>query len=253
MGIISNNLTIVTCSKADISGLRVTLKSLYTFVTDLPQIVLVLSQYSDDEIKEIIQEFSTLELQIISAKPNGIYAAQNLGLNSVKTKFTLILNGGDTLTSVKAVSNLIAKIGEKSWGYGEMKIIDPIRETDTNYNFRRYSSLLHRVGIKYVPHPASIVNTQIAKSIGGFDEKYRIAADQKMLLTFASKSSPAITRDVVANFYRGGVSSRGAEEIVSDFRAISHEIYGNFLGSAFLDQKIWSMVLKLRKFRESKR
>jgi hypothetical protein len=112
---------------------------------------------------------------------------------------------------------------------------------------------LHRLGIKYVPHPASIVDTQIAQSIGGFDEKFRIAADQKMLLTFASKSLPAITNDVVANFYRGGVSSRGDEEIVSDFRAISHEIYGNFLKSSFLDQIIWKVVSTLRKFKGSRR
>jgi hypothetical protein len=251
MGIIRSNLTIVTCSKSDVCGLRVTLKSLNAFLSDLPQIILVLSQYSDDEIKEVIQEFSTFELQIIHAQPNGIYEAQNLGLNSVQTKFTLILNGGDSLTSVEAVRNLINKIGDKSWGYGEARIIDSIRETSYLYNFRRYSPLLHRLGIKYVPHPASIVNTHIAKSIGGFDQKYRIAADQKMLLTFASKSPPEITHEVVANFYTGGVSARSAEQIVSDFRAISHEIYGNLFRSEFLDRKIWRMVLILRKLKDA--
>jgi len=211
----------------------------------------VLSQYEENQIQDIINDFSALKLKILQTQPNGIYNAQNLGLINVKTKFTLILNGGDSLTSVEAVGNLLSKIGNKSWGFGRMEIVDPAQGTKSTYSFRKYSRARHRLGIKYVPHPASIVNAQLARSYGGFDENLQVAADQKLLLTFASHSSPATTDEVIATFYRGGVSSRGADEIVSDFQAISREIYGHFFKSTFLDTIIWKIVLIVRKIKQS--
>ena len=64
MGILNQELTVVTCSRNDFVGLSRTLKSLTSFHSDMPQVVLVLSEYSQVEINLINSEFAVLNPEI---------------------------------------------------------------------------------------------------------------------------------------------------------------------------------------------
>ena len=251
MGVVSQNLSIVTCSKSDEIGLTKTLDSLTLLKSDLPQIILVLSQYSSMQIEKLRNNYLNLRLQILQVDAEGIYAAQNQGIQVARSKFTLILNGGDCIASESALRDLLINTENGQWGYGSLEIIDPLSGVKSIYKFNNYSLILHRLGLKFVPHPATIVRTETAKKIGGFDEKLQIAADQKMLLNFASKHAPVITKTVVSIFYRGGESSRSPEKIVSDFSAISRELFGYFFKSRLIDNAIWKIVLVIRRFKSS--
>jgi glycosyltransferase involved in cell wall biosynthesis len=251
MGVISQNLSIVTCSKSDEVGLTKTLDSLRTLESDFPQVILVLSQYSTPQIEKLRNKYSDLNINIIQVEAEGIYVAQNRGLQAAKSKFTLVLNGGDCIASESALRDLLINTENSQWGYGSLEIIDPLSGAKSIYKFNNYSLILHRLGLKFVPHPATIVRTETAKKNGGFDKKFQIAADQKMLLNFASKYKPVTTNRVVTIFYRGGESSRTPEKIVSDFSAISRELFGYFFKSRLIDNVIWKIVLVIRRFKSS--
>jgi len=247
VGILDQELTVVTCSRNDFVGLSRTLKSLTSFYSDMPKVVLVLSEYSQVEINLINSEFAVLSPEIYQINPDGIYSAQNFGLNKVRTRLMLILNGGDSLLTQAALQLLVEKIGTSDWGYGACRFVDPTHGNTRVYRYSNYSLLLHRVGLKFVPHPSVLVDASKAKAIGGFDLNYKIAADQKMLLQFAKNSKPIIITETIASFELGGASSRKSSEIVDDFMNISHEIFGYFFNSRKLDKFIWMFALILRK------
>ncbi len=247
MGILNTELTVVTCSKNDISGLKKTLKSLISFQSDSPKVILVLSNYSKIDIESIKLEFTALNPDVYEIAPNGIYNAQNFGLNKVRTRLMLVLNGGDTLMAQEILQLLVQKIDTSDWGYGSCRFLDPVSGGSRFYRRYKYSRLLHRLGLNFVPHPSVLVDAEKAREFGGFDLKYKIAADQKMLLQFAKNSKPVTIRETIASFELGGASSRGSREITNDFMNISNEIFGYFLKSRILDKIIWKIVLIIRK------
>jgi glycosyltransferase involved in cell wall biosynthesis len=126
MGVISQNLSIVTCSKSDEVGLTKTLDSLRTLESDFPQVILVLSQYSTPQIEKLRNKYSDLNINIIQVEAEGIYVAQNRGLQAAKSKFTLVLNGGDCIASESALRDLLINTENSQWGYGSLEIIDPL-------------------------------------------------------------------------------------------------------------------------------
>ena len=246
MGILNSELTLVTCSKKDFSGLKRTLNSLLNFQSDSPQLILVLSEYTQVEIELINSEFNLLKPEIFQIEPAGIYNAQNFGLQKVKTRLVMILNGGDAILSQASTQKLVQKIGANKWGYGSCELVNPINGVATIYRNYPYFNFLHRLGLKFVPHPSVLVDAEQARQYGGFDLKYSISADQKMLLQFANDSRPTTIKETISRFELGGASSRKPKEIVNDFAKISHEIYGDFLGIKPIDRILWRVSLLAR-------
>lgn len=246
MGILNTELTVVTCSKNDISGLKKTLKSIISFQSDLPKVILVLSDYSKEEIESINTEFHRLKPEIFQIEAAGIYNAQNFGLQKVRTRLIMILNGGDSILSQASTQKLVQKIGTNKWGYGSCELVNPINGVVRIYRNYPYFKFLHRLGLKFVPHPSVLVDAEQARQYGGFDLKHNISADQKMLLQFANDSRPITVEETISSFELGGASSRDPSEIVKDFAKISHEIFGDFLGIKLIDKFLWRVSLLAR-------
>jgi hypothetical protein len=248
--LLNKKLTVIVCSKADPSGLNRTLLSLRKLHQDIPEIILVLSGYSNEELDLIESSFSSLNLNLISTPALGIYEAQNVGLYKAQNQFALFLNGGDELISPVGISNLVKEVGDNKWGYGSIKLIKPSTD-NSNLYFFKYRKTLHRLGLKYVPHPGTIINVQQGIKLGAFDTKYRSSADHKLLLSFSKISKPTVVKDLISNFYLEGTSTRSQKDIVMDCKKISREEFGFFARNRFIDQLIWDIVLKIRRLLRS--
>jgi hypothetical protein len=246
VSLLQNELSIVVCSKSDYPGLERTLESLNALVEDPPQIILILSGYLESEIEKIHNEFSNLKIELLDVAPQGIYHAQNLGLSKVKKRFVLFLNGGDKLESSSGLKHLVGKLGESTWGYGEIDLVDDNLKNRKRYRFK-YSKYLHRLGLKYVPHPATVINAEEAIKLGGFDEKYSSAADHKLLLMFSKSSRPVVVSRQISTFYRGGMSTRNQRDVVTDCKNISHELFGYYFKNKSLDSLIWCFLFVARR------
>ena len=243
--LLNNKLTIIVCSKADPSGLNRTLLSLRKLHHDIPEIILVLSGYSDTELNSIETYFSDLNVIVISTPALGIYEAQNIGLHKACNQFALFLNGGDELASTVGITNLVREVGENKWGYGAIRLIKP-STNDFKYYYFKYRKILHRLGLKYVPHPGTIINVQQGIKLGAFDTKYRISADHKLLLAFAKISKPVVIKDLISHFYLEGASTRSQKDIIADCKKISREEFGFFARNKFIDELIWKIILNIR-------
>ena len=242
---LNKKLTIVVCSKEDPSGLKRTLLSLEKLHHDIPEIILVLSGYSNEVLDQIKTSFSGLNLNLISTPALGIYEAQNIGLYKAHNQFALFLNGGDELISPAGITNLVKKIGKNKWGYGAIRLTKPSTNDSKSYNFK-YRKTLHRLGLKYVPHPGTIIDVQQGIELGAFDTKYRSSADHKLLLAFAKISKPVVVKDLISNFYLEGTSTRSQKDIVDDSKKISREEFGFFAKNKFLDELIWKIIFNIR-------
>jgi len=243
--LLSKKLTIIVCSKEDPSGLKRTLLSLRKLLHDIPEIILVLSGYSSEELRSIETSFSDLNLILVSTPALGIYEAQNIGLYEAHNQFALFLNGGDELASPIGITNLVNEVGENNWGYGTIKLIKPSTNDFKLYYFK-YRKMLHRLGLKYVPHPGTIIDVQKGIKLGAFDTKYKISADHKLLLAFAKISKPVVNKDLISHFYLEGTSTRSQKDIVDDCKNISREEFGFFAKNKFIDELIWKIIFNIR-------
>ena len=238
---VKNLLTTVVISKNDLFGIELTLKSFSNLNGNFPSLILVLSSYSTAEIEGIKTEYNYLQPEICLIDPIGPYSAMNYGLEKTKTNFVNFLHGGDSYAEGSAILDLLQSMGDNLIGFGEMDIISSANTKIKTYSFKKYSTLLHRLGLKYIPHPATIVSTKAARDMGGFDLNYSVAADQKMLLQLAREKRPVVLLEIISAFQLGGLSTRSQKEIISDFRKISFDIYGYFWGNKIIDKFIWKI------------
>jgi hypothetical protein len=239
-----NDLTIVICSKKDLTGLNRTLDSVNLKELRTSRKIVVLGDYSKIEIDQIKSKFNDSSFEFFASDAKGIYHAQNFGLARVETTFVQFLNGGDELIDVTGLKLLVAKLDGSLWGYGSLRITKLSGKT-IKYSFH-YMKLLHRLGLKFVPHPSSVINTKAALKLGGYDENYQSAADHKLFLLLSREGKPVVVKNCISNFYLGGVSTRSNELIVNDCANISREIFGNYFKFSNLDKMVWKTILGFR-------
>ena len=250
MSTLSRSLTVVTCGKNNLVDVQVTLESIKKFQNGFPQVLLVLSDFNDHEISELERSYSNLPLVIFQVPAEGVYKAMNYALEQIHEGHVLFLNSGDSIASESALNSLTTSCQPNRWGYGRAVISNDTSACQREYRFRPYVRLLHLLGLKYVPHPSSIVPISLIKNLGLFDLQYPIAADQKLLLQCSLISKPVVLNLSVSNFKLGGISTRTASEIVKDFRSISRDVLpeSHFLNWPLLNP--WWFVLGLRKAKE---
>ena len=244
----SPTLGVITCSRADFDGLKRTLDSLLSANDVFKQHILVLSEYSDCQIRNLKEHYSEIGARFILLEPSGIYQAMNLGLEEIQTDFVLFLNGGDELNNGKALEQLKNDLKPDGWGYGGIQISQASTALTRRYHFTRYNKWLHRFGIKYVPHPSTVFSVKKIRYLGGYNVSYKTGADQDLISRFAMESKPAISKEYISKFYLGGQSSRSNLEIIQELKRISLDNHGYTLNLKLIDDILWSIVSAARSF-----
>ncbi len=243
---LDNQLTIVTCGKGNFLELKITLSSIRNFKNGYPRQILVLSDFSAREIAQIQDEFSELDLEIFQTPATGVYGAMNFGLGKVKGGHVLFLNSGDVVVSEDALAKLLQACLPNRWGYGEATIVKKPGTPGKKYGFSPYIQKLHFLGLRFIPHPASILPVELIHQFGLFDLNFKVAADQKLLLQSSQVAKPIILNEPISEFQLGGLSTRSQRNIVRDFRMISQELLPK---SHFYNWPIvnpWPLVCLLR-------
>ena len=245
MGIVSENLTIVVCSKSNPFELKRTLDSLRKTNFDIPEVILILSEYKNSEVDELKSVYKPIISEVHLIPSSSIYEAMNIGISKANKKYLMFLNAGDTLFNHSNLVKLLYSSNKKLWAYGQIIQIDPGSRSKL-IRFNPYIGFLHKNSFKYVPHPATIVDTNAIKELGGFDIEFKVAADQKLLIQLANIQKPGLCNLPIANFYVGGASSRTSREIVKDYMKINRDLFGPKMKSILADRIYWKIILILR-------
>jgi len=236
------DISVITCSINQDIALEKTLASINSQSGVKVESLVILSKEG-----EKLSHIDFFNSKVIIQEPRGIYGAMNLGLKSAQGDYCIFLNAGDTFAEPNSLSKVFYALESHEWAYGGIRKIAKDNLKRTTYVFKPYIGVLHSLGLKYVPHPATLLKTKTAKDFGGFDEKYKVAADQKLILQFAKEYKPLVSRQIMVNFSLGGVSSnRNWKSIVLDFKEINSDIYGKGLIRRALLSLLWKIVSLLR-------
>ena len=236
------DISVITCSINQDIALEKTLASINSQSGVKVESLVILSK-----VGEKLSHIDFFNSKVIFQESRGIYGAMNLGLNSAQGDYCIFLNAGDTFTESNSLSKMFYTLENHEWAYGGIRKIAIDNLNCTTYVFKPYIGILHSLGLKFVPHPSTLFKTKTANDFGGFDEKYKVAADQKLILQFAREYKPLVSRQIMVNFSLGGVSSnRNWKSIVLDFKEINSDIYGKGPIRRALFSPLWKIVSLLR-------
>lgn len=227
-----SGISVVTVVKDDPVGLRKTMASVCEQL-DKPEFIIVDGASEGAETIEVLKEAERTGARVLSEPDRNCYEAMNKGWRRASSDAVAFLNAGDVYATRNATKVLATLSEGHRWGYGALRIVGP--GGSSSYRFEPFRQRLLALGIKYVPHPASVVPVQLLEDLGGFDEEFGIAADQLLFMRLSRLARPRLSREVIATFSLGGLSTRSPEEIAHDFhraRLATNSLVG---GSDHLD------------------
>ncbi len=141
------------------------------------------------------------------------YNAANQALRELETSYFIMIGVDDDIN----FDNLNSLIGENylSKGYGVIAGACFIESKNSVMKPDFQNILAHMV----VPFPSCIISTEAARSIGGFNEIYRIAGDYDLLVRLVlSGIKVAQHNEVISYFGGGGLSEVHAVEGVVEVK-----------------------------------
>ncbi len=205
-------------------------------------------------IQEIIQnaKHSTI---FISEPDTGIYNAMNKGVKYSKGDSFIIMNSDDYYYSNKAIENLVQPlINNNQLGFVTAKC-KILRHKDDKRN-NKIAATNPRNFIFHMPfsHNTMLCKTSLFDELGGFDEKYKSAADYDFVFKILVKNTPhTIVRSIVTAFREEGYTHQYAEESRAETLAIMKNYYPDTISDQELkrvhQRKIsWGLYKKIGQF-----
>jgi glycosyltransferase involved in cell wall biosynthesis len=203
------NLSVVFVTYNNLNDFEKTFQS----TKDLEHIICEIIIVDSSSNTEIAMYAKNLHVNIkviyLWERPLGIYHAMNSALQKAQNEnWIWYLNPGDILLDSALFTRLlnIASNERADWGFAQalkqlrdVREIFPIEVTD-------WSSKAVALGKLSISHQAMICKVSTLRALGGFDEKYRIAADLKMQIQLASYGKPTFLPGVIVGIDPNGVS-----------------------------------------------
>jgi glycosyltransferase involved in cell wall biosynthesis len=198
-------ITVVTITYADTSGLKKTMESLpmdgFEWIvidgTNDPKIVA--------ENKDLIKKTNAT---LIQEPDHGRFDAMNKGLQLARGEVICFLNSGDTFSSDQIIEQVRASFltTQWQWAVGETKAVDEFGDILWSWPMPKHNSLKLRLGINSYCHQATFVKTQILRQLGGFEIE-SLYSDWVLSLLLSKKFRPYKLPFISTHFLAGGISS----------------------------------------------
>jgi GT2 family glycosyltransferase len=152
----------------------------------------------------------------------------NRGLEDATGEYIYFLNAGDSFFNDQVLEELYSLIrsGSPQWivGLVEIQELGGNSVISAEWDYAAEKRALFGRG-RFPPHQGTIVRTDALRSVGGFAEKYRIAADYAVALALSQVSDPLMSSRVIAKFVEGGVSTSHWKESFREFHRARREIF----------------------------
>ena len=181
---------------------------------------LIVDGASTDGTVELIRRHGAT-LRWISEPDRGLYDAMNKGVALIDDpeRYVMFLNADDVFASDEALARLLAATDGEDLLYGRIERHDEA----TGYRDVVGGEVApEALAFRMIPHQTMLCRRRLFARLGGFDLRYRIAADYDWLRRLYA--DPAITRRfapvVVATMARGGLSDQLYPRLVRERWAI---------------------------------
>jgi glycosyltransferase involved in cell wall biosynthesis len=234
--------SIVTIAWNDRAGIAATWRSLVdqSFV-DWEWIVV--DGASTDGTAEWLSSLTDARVSWRSEPDDGIYPAMNKGIERADGELVLFLNAGDRLSDADVLERVHQhqQQGGWSWAYGGLRYVDADGQVVGTLQAHAFSMLAFRLGLRFVPHPATYFERGLLERVAPYDPAFGMAADQELMMRAAQLVAPASMPWPLADFALGGVSTTApADAFVLASRDIRRAHAGRFGGSALIDDTVTS-------------
>lgn len=178
---------------------------------------------SHDATLSVIEPYRSRIARVVSEKDNGLYDAMNKGLALATGDVIGFLNADDTLARPDTIARLTEAMQQTraALAFGDVEIYGPDGNLMRIYRANKFRPERISSGV-LPPHPSVYAETELVRKAGGFDTRFRIAADFDLLIRIFQRFSPATVYvpDTIVHMRSGGTSSRG----LSSYLTISREL-----------------------------
>ncbi len=203
---------------------------------------IIIDGKSTDYTLHLLQKYQSKISTIVSEKDKGIYDAMNKGIEKAKGEIIHFLNSGDTLYNKNIISHIVQvfKNEERDIVYGDVVLIDPSSPNKKLLKCHKYADDAYLTS-ENVCHQGIFTKKQVFTKYGGFNTKYKLAADFDWFLRslFKYKIDSYYTDKIIANFLLGGVSMSGNPRFLMGERK-------EILSSYFSRRRIILNILKMK-------
>lgn len=215
---------------------------------------LIIDGASQDNTLTLVQRHGAHVANVVSESDNGIYDALNKGIARASGEVVGFLHADD----VYADPNVLAHVAQAFLDpevcavFGDLQYV---KKEDTSAVVRHWQSSpfsAQRLAWGWMPpHPTLYVRREWYERLGGFDTRYRIAADYfSVLQLFSQPGFKAVyLPEVMVKMRLGGASNRSIANIIrksrEDLDALRRSNVGAFGGLGAL---FWKNVSKLGQF-----
>lgn len=180
---------------------------------------IIIDGASTDLTEQIIRKYQSFINIIVCEEDDGLYYAMNKGINCASGDIIGILNSDDTYAE-NAVSTIVKYYQETDADiiYGDAMWVDQEKEI-SKYRCGNIDELWYRMAL---PHPSTFVKMEAYKKYGGFNTKYKIAADYELMLRFYCNSLKFIHVNKVISYFRtGGASAQNQMICIEEAKKIA--------------------------------
>ena len=182
---------------------------------------------STDGTVELLRELEskTPGLKVVSEKDTGIYNALNKGVRDARGEWFYVLGCDDYICDPSVFDELIAGLTD-----ADDALITTVRRQFKDYEEPWFTDLSQFDHIFLGPclcHQGECIRTSIARDLGGFDERYAIAADSDMFLKAHMRGlNFKYVFKIFACFGYGGTAQAKGEQALREHRTSVANVLG---------------------------
>lgn len=214
-------ISIITINWNNAAGLRQTIESVTTQLTDQCEYLIIDGQ-SDDGSGEVIKEFSHHITYQSSEPRKGVYNAMNKGIERATGAYCLFLNAGDWLCPGALTQAVAACTGEAVIYFNTY-----LSYSNTRFEEQRYPTTLtmrsffrHTIG-----HQTTLIKRALFTGYGLYNEQNRLYSDYEfwMKTIIHGNVSCKYVNKFLAYYDMGGISTEPDESASEELAAIQRK------------------------------
>lgn len=200
---------------------------------------IVIDGASTDGTQAVIARYGARLAKVVSEPDAGIYDAMNKGLRLATGDLIGFLNADDVFASPDTLAHIVRAAQESpnvDAVYGDLQYVAKDRPGKVVRHWRSKSFEISRLPCGWMPpHPTLYVRRPVLEALGGFDTRFRIAADYEFMLRLFKRPgrSYAHLPQVLVLMRTGGASNRSLRALLrksrEDYSAMRRHAVGGVL------------------------
>lgn len=211
----------------------------------------VIDGASTDGTRELLHDYASRLSVVVSEPDKGIYDALNKGIRHATGDVVGFMHSDDEFGDCMSLERIAEAFADPSVQavYGDLLYV---RKDDPSKVVRYWRAGMfsqRRLGWGWMPpHPTLYVRREVYERVGGFDTRYRIAADYDHILRVFSdpRLNSVYIPEVLVKMRLGGSSNRSMANIILKSREDFDALRRNRVGG--LGTLAWKNLSKISQF-----